>query len=109
MRVSTHHHQSESAVARPAPPPPAEATPKRTEKEPPKASKAKNDTSYVILEAGRDGSWIVISNVTASSAKAAVGHALGGEPAAGMYVAVPERSWQPITVKVETQTVVKFD
>lgn len=28
---------------------------------------------------------------------------------AGTYVAVPARSWKPVKVTVETQTVVKFD
>ena len=63
-------------------------------------------TSYLILkyDDGTDeeeGTWSVIVSAKASSAQRALKAAAVGE---GEYVAIPERSWKPLTVKVEQTT-----
>lgn len=61
-------------------------------------------TKYVVLERialGRDD-WRETANVTALSAEAAIRDALAGDTDGGTYVAVPARSWKPLTVTVET-------
>ena len=81
---------------------------------PQKQQQDKHATAYVVLRLNTDrgASWVTVKTVNATSAKAAIQQVLDGsddKDKAGSYVAVPERSWQPVTVKVETQTVVKFD
>jgi hypothetical protein len=68
-------------------------------------------TDYMILrrQPGEQGertggsdpdSWVVAAGVArASSARRALANA---ELGAGEYVAIPSRSWKPLTVKVET-------
>lgn len=63
-------------------------------------------TPYVVLveHPREEGHWTVrVLEVEARSAEQAVRLA-AAEIGAGQYVAVPARSWQPVTVKVETQT-----
>ena len=57
-------------------------------------------TKYVVL-AEADGDWSVLEDVDADSARAAIRAATN---APGVFVAVPARSWHPVTVTVETQT-----
>lgn len=66
-------------------------------------------TQYVILRhlGGIDDDWTVAATtVRASSANQAIRQHLDtidGDPA-GVYVAVPARSWKPTKVAVQTQT-----
>jgi hypothetical protein len=68
-------------------------------------------TRYVILEhTATEGSnvWIPSGEVDAVSASAAIKKALDGHNEGGEFVAVPARSWKPVTVAVETKTSLKF-
>ena len=72
-------------------------------------------TRYVVLEetsAASDdiGEWVVYDvGVEATSAIGALRMALNGKGDLGSrYVAVPERSWQPQAIKVETQRRIKI-
>lgn len=97
---------SPSAATRSAFQPEADSEPKPQEKK-----QEKQSTSYVVLAADArvDGTWKVLGAAEASSAKVAIQAVVDKmEQKAGSYVAVPERSWHPLIVKVETQTVVKF-
>ena len=79
-------------------------------------TKDRAKTSYAVLRAtgvnSSDGpgdrvrAWETIAEVEAANAQDAIRQAAKG--AEGVYVAVPARSWQPVTVKVETRTVVKL-
>lgn len=66
-------------------------------------------TDYIVLsrDTSRDtsGYWTQEKTVQARSAEAAI-RQLGTE---GTYVAVPARSWKPVTVKAETQTVLRLE
>lgn len=66
-------------------------------------------TRYVVLrfrERGHDvESWDVAERVEANSAEQAV-RSVGA--ARGTFVAVPERSWQPLTVETEQKTVTRL-
>jgi hypothetical protein len=66
----------------------------------------KQPTEYVILrlrdESAGPGVWAESGQSHGSSARAAL-HALASELGAGTYIAVPARSWQPLTVEVETR------
>ena len=75
-------------------------------------------TEYVVLkkkalESGSTG-WVApilpASPVSARSARAAVQEIAGKLKAEGEgeFVAIPVRSFQPMTVKVETKTALKF-
>jgi hypothetical protein len=79
----------------PTPPPTPEAEPA-----------AKQSTVYLVLSKDADKDWwIVVSTYTAASSKAAIAAAVKDKDAkAGTFVAVPARSWQPLTLKVETAT-----
>jgi len=60
-------------------------------------------TEYLLLEKTKDDAWTVAGKKEAASARAAIRAALAGENGtAGTFVAIPARSWQPVTVKVET-------
>lgn len=63
-------------------------------------------TEYIILLQNEKG-WEDIGRTSAASAKAAVAQAMKSPTGAppkdgGTFVAVPARSWQPVTVQVET-------
>lgn len=61
-------------------------------------------TEYLVLVGDRD-LWKQVAAVRARSATAAIrDHIALSGATEGTYVAVPARSWQPVTVKVETQT-----
>jgi hypothetical protein len=76
-------------------PPPAEPEPKA----------AKQDTAYLVLSKDADKDWwIAAGTYNAASSKAAVSaHVKAKGSTVGTFVAVPERSWHPLTLKVETQ------
>lgn len=70
-------------------------------------------TAYVVLHQ-RDvaeqnsGGWFVIGPpVECVSAEAAIRKAVDGDKG-GTYVAVPVRSWAPVTVTVETKRTLKL-
>lgn len=87
----------------PAEPPAAEPTP-----EPEKQTAA--PTQYVVLvHDNSDDSWKVGSTVSARSTQAAVReHIKSTGMESGTLLAVPARSWQPVTFKTETQAKLKF-
>lgn len=58
-------------------------------------------TEYIVLTQNADGDWVIHETVHAATAQAAI---RSGQTA-GTYVAVPARSWKPVTVKTETKTV----
>lgn len=78
--------------------------------EPPKAA----GTSYVVLEqmTQNDGpevtkaTYRLLTTVEATNGNSAIRKAIANKP--GTYIAIPARSFAPVTVKVETQTVVKL-
>jgi hypothetical protein len=76
-------------------------------------------TEYVVLERNTtepDGPerWLYAGTGSARSAAVAIKEFLAtgvhGSPplSGGVYVAVPARSWKPVTVKVETKTALRF-
>lgn len=62
-------------------------------------------TEYVLLERDASSFWSYTTTVEARSAEAAI----RSIEAAGTYVAVPARSWKPVTVKAETTTVLRLE
>jgi hypothetical protein len=79
--------------------------------------------SYVVLQlvtteehdeaTQRDGvtqSWRDIGSVPARSAEAAIREVLAGDSeGSGTYVAIPARSWKPVTVRAETTTTLRIE
>lgn len=73
-------------------------------------------TEYVILKRDQDGRWAELTErPNARSQQAALQSVFkSGEYTADVidghapYVAVPARSWKPVTVQVETKTALKF-
>lgn len=75
-------------------------------------------TEYIILSRFGDDfdkdCWQAIGTVAARSAKSAIRERIDGVAQSsehygdGEYVAVPARSWQPVIVKTETKTALKF-
>lgn len=74
------------------------------EKEEPKEERGA--TEYVILrlldQLEHPGGWMECGRSSGSSGRAAL-HALADELGEGTYIAVPARSWQPLTIAVETK------
>ncbi len=61
-------------------------------------------TDYVILESSNGNQWQVLGSEKAVSAKAAIAALLkNADQKDGEFIAVPARSWQPVTVKKETR------
>lgn len=66
-------------------------------------------TGYVVLEQDDSGAWRnAVPPVEAVSAEAAIRKAIDGGGASSTYVAIPVRSFKPVTVTVETKRVVKL-
>jgi hypothetical protein len=75
-------------------------------------------TEYVVFRKGsEDELWAESARYQARSSASAIRQHLEGAPSvdgkasgreAGVFVAVPARSWKPVTVKVETKTQLKF-
>lgn len=63
------------------------------------------ETTYSFTE---DLGWRAVGKVEARSAESAIRALLNGRETFGSFVAVPARSWKPVTVKVETKTALKF-
>ena len=59
-------------------------------------------TEYVILEESGGSVWTLMTSVTAHSAQAAIREFVRGSetPHLLRFVAVPARSWQPVSVSV---------
>lgn len=87
---------------------PPDSTPDATP--PPEGPKeAAKATEYVVLAESGDKTWKDVGRQTARSAKAAVAaHVTAAKLNAGTFVAVPARSFDPITVKTETKTKLAF-
>lgn len=62
-------------------------------------------TSYIVLEKMSNETWrIYARGINATSTKSALRKALQGQgDVESVYVAVPERSWHPQPIEVETQ------
>jgi hypothetical protein len=70
-------------------------------------------THYVILrqQEGTNNIWAQTTAIEARSARSAIAKALEGDEnpySDGTFIAVPIRSWRPVTVKVETKTALRF-
>lgn len=67
-------------------------------------------TEYQILrgEGDQDERWFWAATVKARSGQAAMRAYLADGSNDERLVAVPARSWKPVTVKVETKTALKF-
>jgi len=69
-------------------------------------------TEYLVLSRNGGGPWSEKGRETARSAEAAIRQLIEkGEGDAVTYehfVAVPARSWKPVTVQMETKTALKF-
>jgi hypothetical protein len=68
-------------------------------------------TKYVVLQADDSGYWIELSRYAARTPEAAIKAAYNsrdGEKEPTRFVAIPARSFQPVTLQVETQTVIKL-
>lgn len=69
-------------------------------------------TAYIVLKLdeseGLGVLWREGPTIEATSAEAAVRSATIQGAADGTYVAVPARSWKPVTVTTETRSVVKL-
>jgi hypothetical protein len=66
-------------------------------------------TDYVVLKKDGSGFWSLVSgmDVKARSARSAIREAADRD-GEGEYVAIPYRSWRPVSVKVETKTALRF-
>ena len=75
-------------------------------------------TEYIVFRRStEDSKWQETAKYEARSADSAIRQHLEGKPSVdgnataregGVFVAVPARSWKPVTVKVETKTALKF-
>ena len=67
--------------------------------------------SYIVLHKDDSGYWsVVVESVEARGSHAAIKAVVSkGKDTAGEFVAVPVSSWKPVTVRTETQTVVKLE
>lgn len=70
-------------------------------------------TEYVVFT-NTTGAWKEIGRLQARSARSAIRERIDGMAQTdaylgeGQYVAVPSRSWQPVTVHSETKTALRF-
>lgn len=65
-------------------------------------------TDYMVLKRNGEESWVTAKLApSARSARSAI-KAVVDQDGPGEYVAVPYRSWKPVTVKVETKTALTF-
>jgi len=66
-------------------------------------------TDYVILFQQDNGGWMELEKrIPARSGTSAIRALLDGAEARGQYVAIPARSFRPVTVKLETKTQLRF-
>ena len=80
---------------------------------PPATPKTKQTTEYVVLREIEDASLTtpnpssaIIGTFAAKSANEAIKKAAGEK--AGVYRAVPSRSWKPVKVTVHTETTIRL-
>jgi hypothetical protein len=76
-------------------------------------------TTYYVMRSNQanvelPAVWTWVADSKASNANAAVREAVsliadGDGETAGTYVAVPARSWKPVTVTTETRTILKLE
>jgi hypothetical protein len=67
------------------------------------------DTTYIVLQqtdAPAPMDWCQVGSYDAPNADQAIRQAVDRP---GLYVAVPARSWKPVTVTTETRTVLKLE
>jgi hypothetical protein len=69
---------------------------------PAEEEKGRGETEYVILRQESEGIWNEAGRSAANSSRAAL-HALSAELGEGTFIAVPMRSWQPLTIAIETK------
>ena len=66
-------------------------------------------TVYIVLEKEREGGYVEIGSVEATTDLTAIRRALDGvTETTATYVAIPERSWKPRRVEAETKTHLKI-
>ena len=73
-------------------------------------------THYVVLQEvpdGKSATFVYVANAEARSAQAALQAVFNAQhediqTESGRYVAIPARSFRPVTVKVETKTALRF-
>ena len=69
-------------------------------------------TQYLVLSRNGGGPWSEKVTVEARSAQAAIRSLIEKGQAEAVthehFVAVPARSWKPVTVQVETKTALRF-
>ena len=74
---------------------------------------AASPTEYMVLRLGEQpGSWTTIGDVEARNSTEAIRRTvskLAPDDRAGVFVAVPVRSWKPVTVRAEVQTRLKLE
>ena len=84
-----------------------------TDPNPPAAAKQKTEpagTRYIVLEERDGNGWADVGAVYARSATEAIRAAIVNyTTTADRYVAIPERSFQPVRVKVETVQRIKLE
>jgi hypothetical protein len=77
------------------------------------------DTTYIVLRSNQANPelppvWTWVTDLKATSAESALRGAVkliadGDGEERGTYVAVPARSWKPVTVTTETRTFLKLE
>jgi hypothetical protein len=67
-------------------------------------------SEYLVLYSSPSGNWESLGLVDARSTAEAIRMRIQKDDnaLAGTYVAVPARSWRPVTVTAETQTVIRL-
>jgi hypothetical protein len=76
-----------------------------------------SDTTYIVLrniDTTGSPAWSWVADSKASTAERAIREVVqlvsdGGGSKDGSYIAVPARSWKPVTVTTETKTVLKLE
>lgn len=66
-------------------------------------------TEYHILMLEDEGSWTSLGWVNAHSAEDAIRRTAAPSNGPQTYVAVPKRSFKPVTVRIEQKTVLHLD
>jgi hypothetical protein len=70
------------------------------------------DTTYIVLHLiDHEGTWKIedLGNGNEIAASNAADAIRKSEPSAGTYVAVPARSWKPVTVTTDTKSVLNLE
>jgi hypothetical protein len=68
------------------------------------------EPNYIVLSLDGDGAWRPYDEVAASSGEAAIRKSVKDVALGTMtFVAVPARSWKPVTVRAQQTTVLKIE